>query len=155
MSKTVATFVQKVGLIWIKGGFYFSCSGHRCNRWLNTVNHWDKRDNRVLCTGKEIKSGLKLVLELAVATPTCTVLLRKKPERSDVNTVLNFCEIKVCPKTRAYFTLKLGWLKTNAGTNIGPRNNMCLSAPGTCARIEISQGADNPDQKSKMVSESS
>ena len=29
----------------------------------------------------------------------------------------------------AYFTLKLGWLKTNAGTNIRPQNNMYLSAP--------------------------
>ena len=27
----------------------------------------------------------------------------------------------------AYFTLKLGWLNTNAGTNIGPQNNMYLS----------------------------
>ena len=31
---------------------------------------------------------------------------------------------------RAYFTLKLGWSKTNAGTNIGPQNDMYLSAPG-------------------------
>ena len=28
------------------------------------------------------------------------------------------CEIKICPKTWAYFTLELGWLKTNAGANI-------------------------------------
>ena len=29
----------------------------------------------------------------------------------------------------AYFTWKLGWLKTSAGTNMGPQNNMYLSAP--------------------------
>ena len=62
MSKTVATFVQKVGLIWImgliwiKGGFYFSYSGHKYNCWHKIVNHWDKRENGVMCTGKEIKS---------------------------------------------------------------------------------------------------
>ena len=43
---------------------------------------------------------------------------------------VNFCKINVCPKTWAYFTLKLGWLKTNVETNIGPQNNMYLSAPG-------------------------
>ena len=58
MSKTVSTFVQKVGLIWLKGGF-FSYLGHKCNCWLKIVNHGDKRDNGVMCTGKEIKSGLK------------------------------------------------------------------------------------------------
>ena len=30
----------------------------------------------------------------------------------------------------AYFTLKLGWLKTSAGTNMEPKNDMYLSAPG-------------------------
>ena len=29
----------------------------------------------------------------------------------------------------ALFTLKLGWFKTNAGTNIRPQNNMYLSGP--------------------------
>ena len=28
----------------------------------------------------------------------------------------------------AYFTLKLGWLKTNSRTNMGSQNNMHLSA---------------------------
>ena len=59
----------------------------------------------------------------------------KKPEHWDIecSSCVNFCEIKplkVCPKTWAYFALKLGWFKTNAGTNIGPQNDMYLSAPG-------------------------
>ena len=75
MSKTVATFVQKVGLIWLKGGFYFSYSGHGCNSWLKIVNHWDKRHNGVMCTGKKIESGLELVrMETDVATHTCKLL---------------------------------------------------------------------------------
>ena len=37
----------------------------------------------------------------------------------------------------AYFTLKMGWLKTNAGTNIGPQNSVYLSALG----IHISSSA--------------
>ena len=61
MSKTVASFVQKVGLIWLKGGFYFSYSGHKCNCRLKIVKPLGKRDNGVMCTGKEIKSSLKLV----------------------------------------------------------------------------------------------
>ena len=48
MSKTVATFVQNVGLIWLKGGFYFIYSGHKCNCWLKIVTHWDKHDNGVM-----------------------------------------------------------------------------------------------------------
>ena len=48
MSKTVATFVQKVGLIWLKGGFYFIYSGHKCYCWLKIVNHWDKHDKGVM-----------------------------------------------------------------------------------------------------------
>ena len=31
MSKTVATFVQRVGLIWLKVAFYFTYSEHKCN----------------------------------------------------------------------------------------------------------------------------
>ena len=46
---------------------------------LKIVNHWDKRDNGVMCTGKEIKPGLKLV-RIDVATHTCKLLLRKTPE---------------------------------------------------------------------------
>ena len=60
MSKTVATFVQKVGLIWLKVSFYLSYSEHKGNCWLKIVNHWDERDS-VMCTVKEIKSGLKLL----------------------------------------------------------------------------------------------
>ena len=59
MSKTVATFVQKVGVIWLKGGFLLDTYVINC--WLKIVNHWDKRDNCVMYTGREIKSGLKLV----------------------------------------------------------------------------------------------
>ena len=54
ISKTVSAFVQKVGLIWLKGGFYFSYSEHKCNCWLKIVNHLDRLDNGVTCTGKEI-----------------------------------------------------------------------------------------------------
>ena len=35
------------------------------------------------------------------------------------------------------FTLKLGWLEANAGTNIGPQNNMYLSAPAQCWRCHF------------------
>ena len=90
ISKTIATFVQKGGLIWLKVVFYFSHSGHKCNCWLKIVNHWDKRDSGAMCTGKEIKSGLKLVRMVKdVATHTCKLLLRKKPEHWDINT--GFC----------------------------------------------------------------
>ena len=57
MSKTVATFVQKVGLIWLKDG-YFSYSGHKCNGWLKIVSHWDQRDSGVMCTGPGNKLNL-------------------------------------------------------------------------------------------------
>ena len=46
--------------------------------------------------------------------------------------LINVCEIKVCPKTWAYFTLKLGWFKTTAGTNMGPQSDLYLSAPEVC-----------------------
>ena len=79
MSKIVPTFVQKVGLLWLKSGFYFSYSRHRRSCWLKIVSHWDKRDNGVLCTGRDIKFGLTLVgMETDVATHTCKLLLRKK-----------------------------------------------------------------------------
>ena len=46
-------------------------------------------DPPLMCTGKEIKSGLKLVrIETDVATHTCKLLLRKKPEHWDINIVL-------------------------------------------------------------------
>ena len=58
--------------------------------WLKIVNHWDKRDNGVIHTGKGIKSGLKLIrMETDVATYTSKLLLRKKtPEHWDINIVL-------------------------------------------------------------------
>ena len=52
MSKTVATFVKKVRLIKLNVAFYFSYSGQKCICWLKNVNHWDKCDNSVMCTGK-------------------------------------------------------------------------------------------------------
>ena len=58
--------------------FPFSYSGHKRNCWFEIVNHWDKRDNSVMCTRKEPKSGLKLVrMETDVATHTCKLILRK------------------------------------------------------------------------------
>ena len=69
--------------------FYVSYSGHICNCWLKIVNHLDKRDNGVMCTGKEMKSGLKLVrMETDVETHTRKLLSRKKPEHWDINIVL-------------------------------------------------------------------
>ena len=58
MSKTVATFVEKLGLTWLKGAFLLllvTQDTYRCNCWLKIVDHWDKRDNSVMCTGEEIK----------------------------------------------------------------------------------------------------
>ena len=85
-----------------------------------------------MCTGKEIESGLKLVrMETDVATHTCKILSRKNLNIGI--SILFFCkflQIKVCPKTWAYFTFRLGWLKTNAGANIGPQNNMYVSPLG-------------------------
>ena len=89
ISKTVATFVQKVGLIWLNGGFYCSYSGHKCNYWLKIVNHWDKCDSGVTCAAKEIKSGLNLVrMETDVVTHKCKLLFRKKTEHWDINIAL-------------------------------------------------------------------
>ena len=52
-------------------------------------DHWDKGDNGVMYTSKEIESGLKLVrMEADIATHTCKLLLRKKPEHWDINIVL-------------------------------------------------------------------
>ena len=36
----------------------------------------------------------------------------------------------VCSKVWAYFTLKMGWLKASAGTNVGPQNIVYLFVPG-------------------------
>ena len=54
----------------------------------------------------------------------------KKPEYCDI--ILFFCKFlqnEDLSQEWAYFNLKLGWLKTNAGTNIRPQNNIDLSAP--------------------------
>ena len=72
-----------------KVAFYFSYSGHKRNCWLKIVNQRDKRDNGGMRTGKEIKSDLKLFrMETDVATNTCDLLLRRKPEHRDINIVL-------------------------------------------------------------------
>ena len=60
-------------------------SGHKCHCWLKIVKHWDKRDNGVLCTGKEIKSGLKLARMENIYMPAP---FKKKPEYWDTNIVL-------------------------------------------------------------------
>ena len=62
----------------LKVDFSFSYLGHKCNCWLKIANYWDKRNDGVLCTEKEIKSGLKLVR--MVATYTCKLVLRKITE---------------------------------------------------------------------------
>ena len=54
MCNPVATFVKKVSLILLKGGFYFSYSGHICNCRLEIVDHWDKCDNGVMCAGRKL-----------------------------------------------------------------------------------------------------
>ena len=58
LSKTVATFVQNVGLIWIKCG---TNVGHKCSCWLKIVYYCNKHDNGVMQAGKEIKSSFKKV----------------------------------------------------------------------------------------------
>ena len=89
MFKTVSTFVQKVGLIWLKVAFYFSYSGNKCICWFKIVNHWDKRDNGVMCTRKEIKSGLESVrMKTDLAAHTGKLLSRKRPEHWDISAVL-------------------------------------------------------------------
>ena len=69
--------------------FYFNYTGHRCNCWLKIVNHWDKRDNSVMCAGKKIKSGFKISSkgdrhsDAYMQAP-----FKKKPEQWDINIVL-------------------------------------------------------------------
>ena len=77
---------------------YFSFSGHKCNCWLKIVNHWDKGDNGVLCTEKEIKSGLKLARMENTDMPAP---FKKNTEYCDINIVFfaNFYEMKVSPKS--------------------------------------------------------
>ena len=51
MSKNVATFVLKVGLIWLKSAFLLQLL--RTQMYFLALNcyHWDKRDNGVMCPG--------------------------------------------------------------------------------------------------------
>ena len=72
MSKTVATFVQNVGLIWLKGGFLLLSVILDTNVIIG-LKLLFIRTNGVMCPGKEIKSGLKLIRieETDVATRTC------------------------------------------------------------------------------------
>ena len=51
MSKNVATFVHKVGLIWLKSAFLLHL--FRTQMYFLALNcyHWDKRDNRIMCPG--------------------------------------------------------------------------------------------------------
>ena len=56
----------------------------------------------------------------------------KKKTLNIAISILFFCKLlrnEGLSQKWAYFTLKLGWLKTNAGTNRRPQNNMYLSAP--------------------------
>ena len=55
----------------------------------------------------------------------------KKPEKC------KFLRNKGPSQNVGYFTLKLGWLKTNAGTNIGQQNDMHLSAPEAASNLVI------------------
>ena len=82
--KPLPPLSKKWGKFGLKVSFYFSYSRHKCNCWLKIVNHWDKRDTGVMCTGKEIKSGLKLI---RMETDS-NVYMRKKQERWDINIVL-------------------------------------------------------------------
>ena len=106
---------------------------------------WDKRHNNVTCTWKKVKFGLILVrTETDVTTHTCKFLSRNKNKNSTLgyqySSFVNFCKIKVCPKTWTYFNMKSGWLKTSARTNMGPQNNTrtYLYAPKEFKMIEIS-----------------
>ena len=84
--KIVASFVQKVGLIWPAKRWHFTSVIQDAKV---IVNHWDKPDDGVMCAGKENKAGLKLVqMKTGVATPTCKLLLRKKNEHWVINIVL-------------------------------------------------------------------
>ena len=57
MSETVFTFVQRSGQIWPKKWLLLKLFRELCNGSLEIVDHWNKRDNNVMCPGKEIKWG--------------------------------------------------------------------------------------------------
>ena len=89
-------------------------------------------NNGILCTGKEIKSGLK---SARMETDDSNTYMQGSSFQEKILniaiSVLFFCKFlrnEDLSQHWACFTLKLGWLKTNAGTNIRPQNNMYLSA---------------------------
>ena len=51
MSKNIATFVQEMDLIWLKGAFLLQL--FRTQMYFLALNcyHWDKHDNGVMCSG--------------------------------------------------------------------------------------------------------
>ena len=51
MLKNVATFVQKVALIWLKTAFLLQLFGTQMYFLALNCYHWDKRDNGVMCPG--------------------------------------------------------------------------------------------------------
>ena len=58
---------------------------------------------------------------------TCLSLSYERETEKYCYFIVSCCETKVCPKM--WFTLKLGWLKISAKTNIGPQNNTYMSVP--------------------------
>ena len=131
--KTVATFVHQTCLFWLLSGFCFDYSVHRCHFWLKTFNYWNKRDNGGMCSErKRNKCDFKLLrMDTQATTHRCKLFEKKNLTFGyQYCYFINFCEIKVCPKTWAYFTSNLGWLKISSGTNMGPPNNTYLSTPG-------------------------
>ena len=51
MLKNVATFVQKVALIWLKTAFLPQLFRTQMHFLALNCYHWDKRDNGVMCPG--------------------------------------------------------------------------------------------------------
>ena len=60
--KTVATLSEMRAYFGIKVAFDFDYPVHKCDPWLKIVNHWDKRDNSVLCADKN-NSGFKVACD--------------------------------------------------------------------------------------------
>ena len=96
MSKTVVTFIQKVGLIWLKGGLLlqlFKDTNVIVGLKLLTTS---TNATTVLCAqGKRLNLVQKLIgMETDVATDTTKLLFRKKPEHWDINVVLLYISAK-------------------------------------------------------------
>ena len=72
--QTVAAFVRKWARKWI----------------FKIVNQWDKRDNGIMCAGKEIKSAVKVIrMGTGVEGHTCMqAAFKKKNKHWDTNIVL-------------------------------------------------------------------